>query len=83
MLKNLSTNVGDEGLIPGTGRSPGGGNGNPLKYSCHGQRTLVGYSPWGYRVGHSLVTEHACRGHVTVTQFCLSSENAATNSTEK
>ena len=31
--------------------SPGEGNGNPLKYSClenpHGQRSLVGYSPWG------------------------------------
>ena len=36
--------------IPGLGRSPGGGNGNPLQYSCleksHGQRSLVGYSPW-------------------------------------
>ena len=32
--KNLSTNAGDTGLIPGSGRSPGGGNGNPLKYSC-------------------------------------------------
>ena len=27
-------NVGDPGLIPGTGRSPGEGNGNPLQYSC-------------------------------------------------
>ena len=27
-------NVGDLGLIPGLGRSPGGGNGNPLQYSC-------------------------------------------------
>ena len=27
-------NVGDSGLIPGWGRSPGGGNGNPLQYSC-------------------------------------------------
>ena len=26
--------IGDEGLIPGLGRSPGGGNGNPLQYSC-------------------------------------------------
>ena len=27
-------NVGDLGLIPGSGRSPGGGHGNPLQYSC-------------------------------------------------
>ena len=39
------------GLIPGLGRSLGGRHGNPLQYSClenpHGQRSLVGYSPWG------------------------------------
>ena len=33
------------------GRSPGGGRGNPLQYSClenpRGQRSLAGYSPWG------------------------------------
>ena len=38
-------NAGDPGLIPGLGRSPGEGNGNPLQYSCleksHGQRSLV------------------------------------------
>ena len=33
MLKNLPTNAGDVSLIPGLGRSPGGGNGNPLQYS--------------------------------------------------
>ena len=37
-------------MIPGLGRSPAGGHGNPLQYSClenpHGQRRLVGYSPW-------------------------------------
>ena len=35
MVKRLSAcNVGDPGLIPGSGRSPGEGNGNPLQYSC-------------------------------------------------
>ena len=37
-------------LIPGLGRSPGGGHGNPAQYSCpevHGKRSLVGYSQWG------------------------------------
>ena len=42
-------NAGDLGSIPGLGRSPGGGHGNPLQYSClenpHGQRSLVGYGP--------------------------------------
>ena len=34
MVKNSSANAGDAGLIPGLGRSPGVGNGNPLQYSC-------------------------------------------------
>ena len=49
--KESACNVGDLGLIPGLGRSPGGGHGNPLQYSClekpHGQKGLVGCSPWG------------------------------------
>ena len=37
VVKNPSANakdIGDVGLIPGSGRSPGEGNGNPLQYSC-------------------------------------------------
>ena len=34
MVKNLSISAGDKGSIPGLGRSPGGGYGNPLQYSC-------------------------------------------------
>ena len=34
MVKNLPANAGDMGLIPGLGKSPGEGNGNPLQYSC-------------------------------------------------
>ena len=49
--KESACNAGDLGSIPGLGRSPGGGHGNPLQYSClenlHGQRSLVGYNPWG------------------------------------
>ena len=33
-VKASASNVGDLGLIPGSGRSPGEGNGNPLQYSC-------------------------------------------------
>ena len=36
VVKNPPTNVGDAGLIPGSGRSPGEINGNPLPYSCLG-----------------------------------------------
>ena len=36
MVENLPANTGDPRLIPGLGRSPGEGNGNPLQYSCLG-----------------------------------------------
>ena len=51
--KEYTCNAGDLGSIPGLGRSPGEGHGNPLQFSClekpHGQRSLVGYSPWGHK----------------------------------
>ena len=51
--KESACSAGDLGLIPGLGRSPGGGHGDPLQYSClenpHGQRSLAGYSPWGHK----------------------------------
>ena len=47
--KESTCNAGDPSSIPGLGRSPGGGHGYPLQYSClenpHGQRSLEGYSP--------------------------------------
>ena len=56
MVKNLPANAGDLrdlSLIPGLGRSPGGGYGNPLQYFCleisHGQRSLEGYCPYGHK----------------------------------
>ena len=52
VVKSPPANAGntrDAGLIPGSGRSPGRGLGNPSQYSYlenpHGQRSLVGYSP--------------------------------------
>ena len=54
MAKNPPANAGDTwytGSIPGLGRCPRAGNGNLLQHSCleklHGQKSLVGYSPWG------------------------------------
>ena len=56
VVKNPPASAGDitdKGSIPGLGRSPGGGHGDPLQYSClenlHGQRSLVGHSPWGHK----------------------------------
>ena len=69
-VENSPANAGDSGSIPGSGRSPAEGNGNPLQYSCLGNRmdrgNLVGNSPWGCkRVRHDLVTKqqliHGCK----------------------
>ena len=44
-------NAGDASSIPGSRRSPEGGHGNPLQYSClenpYGRRSLTGNSSWG------------------------------------
>ena len=54
VVNNLPANAGDTrdtSLVSGSGKSPGGGNGNPFQYCClenpHGQRRLEGYIPWG------------------------------------
>ena len=55
MVKNLLANAGDTGSAPGSGRSSGEGNGNTtpgfLPGESHGQRSLVGYSPWLQSMG--------------------------------
>ena len=52
-VKECAWNVGDPGSIPGSGRSSGEGNGNPLQVflpgKSHGRRSLAGYSPWGHK----------------------------------
>ena len=46
--KESACSAGEPGLVPGLGRPRREGNGNPLRYShLNGQRSLVGYSPWG------------------------------------
>ena len=68
--KKSACNTGDLDSIPGLGRSPGGGHGYPLQYSClenpHGQRSLVCYSPWGHKESDmteqlSTAHKHTCR----------------------
>ena len=61
VVRNLLANTGDMGFIPGLGRSPRVGNGNPLHYSCLGIPMDRGPG----RVGHDWAAEHlrsnACR----------------------
>ena len=64
VVKNLPVNTGDirdTGSIPGSGRSPGGGTGNPLQYfspgKFHGQ-SLMGYSPWGCKESDTTEDTH-------------------------
>ena len=54
LLKNPPTNAGDADSIPGSGRSPGEGNGNSLQDSCleipmDRGTWQAGYSPWGHK----------------------------------
>ena len=49
--KESACKVGDPGLIPGSGRSPGERLPTPVFFpgECHGQRSLVDYNPWGHK----------------------------------
>ena len=74
VVKNPLANAGDVrdiGSVPGSERSPGERNGNPLQYSClknpHGQGSLVGYIPWGHK--ESDMTEQLTHFHTQLT--CL------------
>ena len=54
MVKNLPAM---QGSIPGSGRSPGEGNGNQLQLflpgESHGEKNLMGYRPWGRKQSHT------------------------------
>ena len=64
VVKNLPANAGDAPLIPGSGRSPQGGNDNPFQYSCLGN--LVDRGAWwvivhwvaNLNTTEQLITEH-------------------------
>ena len=60
VIKNPSVNAGNVGVIPGSGRFPGDGNGNPVQYSCleNPMDRRVGDNPWAHkRVRHDLATK--------------------------
>ena len=69
--KEFAYNAGDLGSIPGSGRSPGEGNGNPLQYSClenpmdrgHWKATVHGVA-WGHRY-------HLSKFHIYVLVYCI------------
>ena len=72
-VKNLSINagnIGSPGLISGSGRSPGGGHGNLLHYSClqnaMDRGAWQGHSPWGHK--ESDMIEHICTPLMKVTE---------------
>ena len=80
-------NVGDLGSIPGLERSPGGGHGNPHQYSGlenpHGQRSLVGYSPWGFKELDTTAQLSTCicmhtHTHISVQFICSVVSDSAT-----
>ena len=63
--KEFACNAGDLGSIPGSGTSPGEGNGNHSSFlpgEFHGQRSLAGYSPWGCK--ESDTTERLTHTHI-------------------
>ena len=64
--KESASNAGDPGLIPGLGRSPGEGNGNPLVFlpgESHRQRSLAGCSPRGRKESDTTERLSTCCPH--------------------
>ena len=73
VVKNPAANAGDLGSLPGLGRSSGGGNDNPLQYSClespmdrGGFRQASGFRPWGCKesdtTGHAPTSSRSFEG---------------------
>ena len=76
--KESACNVGDLGLIPGLGRTPGGGHGNALQYSClenpHGQRSLaatVHEVAESDTTGQLSTVQHILISECSISKICL------------
>ena len=70
MVENEPASAGDardKGLIPGSGRSPGEGNGNPFQYSCL-ENPMDGGAWWAtvYRVTHSQMKRLSMHTHASI-----------------
>ena len=66
-VKVSACKAGDWGSIPGSGRSPGEGNGKPLQYSClensmDGGASWATYSPWGHKESDTTERLHFTQG---------------------
>ena len=68
VVKNLPANAGDVSLISALGRSPGEGKKQPIPIflpgKSHGQRDLVGYSPWGHKKSQTQLNDQT-----TITSY--------------
>ena len=75
MVKNLLAKAGDKNLIPGLGRSPGGGNGNPLQYACRGNSMDSGAwratVHWAAKSQTRLSTQHTHSYLLCKDQLCF------------
>ena len=84
--KESARNAGDPSSIPGSGRSPGEENDNPLQYSCledpHGRRSLADYSPWGRKESDTTEPLHVYVFKVS-SQVALVIKNPPANKGDK
>ena len=70
MVKNPPANAGDTASVPGSGRSPGGGTGNPLQYPC--LRNAMDRGAWQASMeSQSGVTEYTCAHYQYEVSVCL------------
>ena len=68
----FACNVGDLGLIPGSGRSPGEGNGNPHQYSC--LENLMDRGAW-QAIVHGVTKSHGIVQFITISDWLLPLSN--------
>ena len=78
VIKSPPANAGDTreaGSIPGLGRSPGGGKGNPFLPGKSHRQSLVGYSPWGHSIrcerAHGTHTHTYTNTHTHTQESCI------------
>ena len=84
VVKNWSSSAGNLGLIPGSGRSPGEGNGNPLQCSCLGNPTEGG--AWRATV-HGVIKEldiiEHTHTHTHKSNICKSKQQLQSRNPDK
>ena len=81
MIRNPPAKAGDVGLIPGSGRSPGEGNGSSLQYSCLENSMVRGaWRAIVHGVAKELdMTEHTRKGFIQCNYLCMDSVSKYSN----